>query len=154
MNSSTALATPSSSPVQNTYCAMSNAEYCPPLCLKRKSALCIHPEWREHKKKIWKIQFKNTIRGQLGTHSNVRQTTQFTVTWDLSFLRMREFYVQNIFRLAVWRLVQHEWRYQWSLLSDYNSSLWNVRLLSTSKMRKMLKQFGVGMILHIWGQLN
>lgn len=40
INSSTAFATPSSSPVQNTYCAISRAEYCPPLCLNKYSAFC------------------------------------------------------------------------------------------------------------------
>lgn len=36
INSSTAFATPSSSPVQKTYCAISSAEYCPPLCALNK----------------------------------------------------------------------------------------------------------------------
>lgn len=50
INSSTALATPSSSPVQNTYCAMSNAEYWPPLCLNSNSAFYI--ETKPQRKKI------------------------------------------------------------------------------------------------------
>lgn len=55
MNSSTALATPSSSPVQKTYWAISNAEYWPPLCLKRYSAFC----W-SHTGALWVKKKRNT----------------------------------------------------------------------------------------------